>query len=241
MDGPRSPVVASAFSQSFLAYTPAKAAPKLTPLPNSRKVAMSQPQQPAYQMSPPPPTPKKKGRSNGMALFLAICVAAVPVGIVVIGIVASIAIPNMEKFKSRSMQSEAKTKLAAAYTGQKSFVAEWDVTTSDLVSLGLDGIVNEGKSRYHVGFVRPANAQWATIGIAAPHDASLSNSEKLGVALDLGAPFETLAAQYCEDCVAEGQNFKIVAIGNIDKDATLDVWTIDQDRKLVNIVDDIKE
>lgn len=205
---------------------------------------MSQ-QQPNYQLTPPPPTPQKKGRSNGMALFLAICVAIVPM-LVIGGIIAAIAIPNFQKFGARAKQTEAKTSLSMAYTGEKMFMAEWNVATSDLTSIGV-GAFDEGSpeatQRYHIGFAQPAVAQWDVIGIdASSHDPSRSDTEKLGRKLkeDLGAPFATLAAQHCPDCVVEGENFKIVAIGNIDQDADVDVWTIDQDRKIEHVVDDLQ-
>jgi len=44
-------------------------------------------------------------------------------------------------------------------------------------------------------------------------------------------------AKYCEDCTAGKDTFKAVAVGAIGPDKRLDVWTIDQDRMLVNHVD----
>lgn len=195
--------------------------------------------QPNYQLTPPAPTPQKKGRSNTTALILAICVAIVPM-IFIFGIIAAIAIPNFQKFGARAKQSEAKTSLSLAYTGEKSFIAEWNVATSDVQSLGLEAS-NDLTQRYQIGFAQPAVAQWDVIGIdPSTHDPARSDTEKLGRQLknDLGAPFAELAAKYCPDCVVDGENFKIVAIGNLDADETLDVWTMDQDRLIKNISDD---
>lgn len=47
-------------------------------------------------------------------------------------------------------------------------------------------------------------------------------------------------AKNCADCVASGTSFKAVAFGNIGSEGRLDVWTIDQDGKLVNVVDGTK-
>lgn len=44
-------------------------------------------------------------------------------------------------------------------------------------------------------------------------------------------------AKNCADCVASKTSFKAVAFGNIGSQGRLDVWTIDQDRNLVNVVD----
>lgn len=197
-------------------------------------------QQPQYQMTPPPPTTPHKGRSNAVALIMAIGVAFVP-AIFIFGIIAAIAIPNFQRFKAKASQSEAKALLSMAYSGEKGFIAEWAVATTDLEAMGV--AFDEGaKARYHIGFAQPAVAQWDTIGIEGPHDPSKSDTEKLGRRLDtdLGAPFAELAAKYCPDCTAVGESFKIVAIGNVDSDPDLDVWTIDQDRQLLHVEDDLK-
>ena len=192
-------------------------------------------------MSPPPPSPKKKGRSNGKALFLAVVVGLIPAIFVIGGIVAAIAIPNFQKFQGKAKQSEAKIGLSAAFTGEQLFITEWNAATSDMVTIGIPEA--GAKAKYHFGFAQPANAQWETIGVdPTTHDASRSDTEKAGVTgPELGAPFAELAAMYCPECVADGVSFKMVAIGNIDSDATHDVWTIDQDRQITNVVDDTKE
>jgi len=43
------------------------------------------------------------------------------------------------------------------------------------------------------------------------------------------------------ETIAREDEFVIVAVGNIDGDPTLDVWTIDQDRRMENVVDDSSE
>jgi hypothetical protein len=44
-------------------------------------------------------------------------------------------------------------------------------------------------------------------------------------------------AEHCPSCVAGKDAFKAVAVGRIGSDKRLDVWTIDQDRQLTNLVD----
>lgn len=44
-------------------------------------------------------------------------------------------------------------------------------------------------------------------------------------------------AEHCPGCVAGKDTFKAVAVGRIGSDQRLDVWTIDQDRQLINLVD----
>lgn len=69
--------------------------------------------------------------------------------VAIIGILASIAVPNFQKFQARSKQSEAKNALAAVYTGQKAYAAEWDQFTTCTSKMGY---TPEGTSRYNVGF-----------------------------------------------------------------------------------------
>ena len=44
----------------------------------------------------------------------------------------------------------------------------------------------------------------------------------------------------CPDCGMDDEKFKIVALGNVDKDETLDVWTMDEKNNLVHLVNDLE-
>lgn len=44
----------------------------------------------------------------------------------------------------------------------------------------------------------------------------------------------------CQDCVAGEKTFRLIAVGNLDKDTTPDVWTMDQEKNLIHIVDDVE-
>ena len=46
-------------------------------------------------------------------------------------------------------------------------------------------------------------------------------------------------AKYCPECKADTKTFKAVAIGKIGPKEKLDVWTVDQDRNLVHVIDGI--
>ena len=79
--------------------------------------------------------------------------------VAIIGILASIAVPNFQKFQRRAKQSEGKGYLAGVYTAENGFRAEWNAFTGDLVCIGFkdpviaagaDGIA--GRGNYRVGF-----------------------------------------------------------------------------------------
>ena len=69
--------------------------------------------------------------------------------VVIIGILATVGIPQYQKFQMKAKRSEAKSLLSAMYTAQKAFFAEWNQYYSDFDAVGY-GL--EGNLGYHVGF-----------------------------------------------------------------------------------------
>ncbi|RYZ83235.1 MAG: prepilin-type N-terminal cleavage/methylation domain-containing protein, partial [Proteobacteria bacterium] len=69
--------------------------------------------------------------------------------VAIIGILASIAVPNFKKFQVKARQSEAKSQLTSLYTAEKAFEGEWTMFTGDFRNIGYSP---EGKMRYNVGF-----------------------------------------------------------------------------------------
>lgn len=68
--------------------------------------------------------------------------------VAIIGILATVAIPNFSRFQAKARASEARAQLSALYTSQRAFQAEWNGYHSDLVQVGYrpNGIL-----RYVVG------------------------------------------------------------------------------------------
>ena len=83
--------------------------------------------------------------------------------VAIIGILAAIAIPNFIRFQARSKQSEAKTNLKAAFTGQKSLIGEKD-RFSNLA--GEIGFSPERGNRYYYD-LGGANGTTGTAGPGA--------------------------------------------------------------------------
>jgi len=69
--------------------------------------------------------------------------------VAIIGILASIAIPSVNKYMAKARQSEAKTNLSTLYTSEKAFFAEYNIYDS---RFGAVGFYPEGNLRYNVGF-----------------------------------------------------------------------------------------
>ena len=126
--------------------------------------------------------PSTSNRFHGCSLM------EVMIVVVIIGILAALAYPNLEKYLKRARQTEAKTNLSAIYTAQKIYFS------------------------LHQSYVEDINEL----------DLSLAQGD-----------LYTFTIQE-----ASTSTFKAQAEGNIDDDA-LDIWTIDQDKNLLNTIDDV--
>ncbi len=123
-------------------------------------------------------------------LKLGFSLIEVMIVVVIIGILATLAYPRLERYLISSRQTEVKTNLIAIHTAQKI---------------------------YH-----SSNRKYA---------ASLN---ELGVEVPQGEN-----AQYSYTLETDGNSFTVTATGNIDSDETKDVWTINQDKNLINVENDV--
>ena len=69
--------------------------------------------------------------------------------VAIIGVLASIAVPAVNKYIAKARQSEAKTNLSSLYTSEKAFYAEYTAYDNRFVAIGFSP---EGQLRYNVGF-----------------------------------------------------------------------------------------
>ena len=127
--------------------------------------------------------PSTRKRFHGFSLM------EVMIVVVIIGILAALAYPSLEKYLKIARQTEAKTNLSAIYTAQKIYFTL--------------------------------------------HQSYAEVIKKLDLSLAQGDPY-TFTIQE-----ASTSTFKAQAEGNIDDDAALDTWTIDQDKNLLNTIDDV--
>jgi len=156
-----------------------------------------------------------KGKKGFTLIELMIVVA-------IIGILAAIAIPNFLRFQAKSKQSEAKTNLGGIFTAQTAYLSE--------------------NNRYG-SFTEIA---WAPIGTKQVYT-YYSGSDGMGgsglndfkdpPAPAVHSPWTGAPAPAQSTGVTTG--FTAGAIGNIDTDATMDIWMINDQRNLVCISDDV--
>ena len=163
--------------------------------------------------------------------------------VAIIGILAAIAVHNFQRFTAKSKQGEAKANLAAIYSAERAFQAEWQTYTS---YFNVIGYRPSGVLRYEHGF----GAAWpaaAPAGYAGPPFAGsfnasgfcgfggvpgangcvVANTPIAPAAVAIAAP-ATPTTLFTAEARAH--------IGNANA-ATFDVWQINQNKQITNTVD----
>ena len=163
--------------------------------------------------------------------------------VAIIGILATIAVPNFNRFTGKAKQSEAKAALAAIYSGEKSFFAEWSQYYGDFRDIGY---TPEGKFNYRIGFSAVGTAPVAGTGFVG----------SVAGGATAGACFNTTIAS-CGFTVNPTQSYTnaaIVAANTVTPTTAVftagawanfkaagttvyDTWTINEVKTMSNVVD----
>jgi type IV pilus assembly protein PilA len=186
---------------------------------------------------------KNKKSQAGFSLVELMVVVAI------IGVLASIAVPSINKYLAKARQTEAKTSLSSLYTSEKAFFAEY---TAYHGMFGAVGYAPEGKLRYNVGFttvtseagvsngynatppapgnVRTTSAYCGTTGVIGTAGCTVLN----------GATNATAPAVPAAGTITVN-TFTAAAIARITTSAGADdIWTMDQNKELRNTQDGIR-
>ena len=177
--------------------------------------------------------------------------------VAIIGILATIAIPQYSKFQAKARQSEVKIQLGGAYTVESTFASE-NSSFSDC--LGQIGYNRDGSKFYYaIGFNGVGSGcdpksgsacnsyQWSFDSASGSYSAAAtcttgSNGQTFFPANaaerdTTGSSFNVITAATSLPTAAttSGTSFTIGGQGYINSGAgTYDIWTIDQAKQLIN-------
>lgn len=190
-------------------------------------------------------TKKNKGNlQSGFSLVELMVVVAI------IGVLATIAVPRVNRFVAKSRQSEAQIQLSSIYTFNKNFYTEFQGYTT---SLGGMGYAPEGNLRYIAGFTQAATAPASytlvkqnlpaavdtitlcpnTAAVGAERCRTLNGANN-ALPASTNLPPTTISADF-QDFIAGAASCLVSAAGA----CTFDQWTINQSKTIRQIQDGI--
>jgi type IV pilus assembly protein PilA len=160
--------------------------------------------------------------------------------VAIIGILVTIAIPNFLKFQAKSKQAEVKSNLGGLYTGLQTFRFEFGSYTTDLQLLGW---APAWRPRYNYGFQTDNPDPSGTLVVLAGVTSNRNSTDQLPVdsSLMVKSDGSTFDSTYLPASTANIATFTIGAVGNVDNDATNDLWMMNQSRDLTNLTDDVSQ
>lgn len=130
-----------------------------------------------------------------------------------------------EKLKKK--QNEAKYALFALYQGEMAFQLEQHTFSTSLSGIGVGCLE---KVSYSYGFLLPSSTEQATSLKRTGNDEVNAINCDPTKGADLA-----MVKSYCSDCTAGKNKFKAVAWARLPNNK-LDIWTIDENKKLVNVL-----
>lgn len=174
--------------------------------------------------------------------------------VAIIGVLASIALPQYSKFTAKARQSEIRVALGAAYTIEQSFTTENSTYSACLGQLGFNR--DGAKLYYGIGITGGTTGCGPGGGLSCDGYAFTNAAGSFTVASSCGA---NSGEQFFNANISDGggsvasgsaaallgtaaqTTFKVGAIGKIFRGATADdTWTMDEGKNLVNTISGIQ-
>lgn len=181
--------------------------------------------------------------------------------VAIIGVLATLAIPNINKFIAKARQSEAKSNLSSLYAGEKSFFSEYSTFDSRFAAVGY---TPEGQLRYNIGFsaagkialtggsegygTAPANTffqsqTYCGVGGAFSRGCTVLNGAGGLAPVAIADTMCTAGGGTAQGatCVTTATTFRAGAVARIVNNATAtdDNWSIDDTKVIRNTVNGI--
>jgi type IV pilus assembly protein PilA len=172
--------------------------------------------------------------------------------VAIIGILASISIPNYQKYQSRARQTEAKISLSAIYTSEVSYSTDSGSFSTCLVDIGFQA---SGNNRYYIAGFTTTNGTNTTCGPAggvvcnntfplgavplacSGGSTSGSGTNNWSATVRTNGSIAVAAETNMQNTDITQNTFVAGAAGNVSTTTTnYDTWTIDNTRKLTNVL-----
>lgn len=160
--------------------------------------------------------------------------------VAIIGILATMAAPQLQKQIAKARQAEAKGSLAALYTQEKSFYAEYNTFSSNFNVIGLQP---EGNLRYNFGFAAVFNNTAAILtplgytgAIGAPGTMAASQLCGAGTPCQMMTGSMVFALGAVPGAPANGQNNFAAAANGAIYNGLQDSWSINENKAMNNFV-----
>lgn len=165
--------------------------------------------------------------------------------VAIIGILATIGIPQYQKFMAKARQSEAKTNLNAIFQGEASFFTEYNGYSTNLAAIGADA--SGTNLRYNAGFDDTTNVGACANPVANSVNGGPGTNDMISLPNPPGSPatyfwaaIADLGASTTCDSAAGAQVFTAAAWGNPTNNSAApnnannngDVFTINQARNV---------
>ena len=181
-----------------------------------------------------PTTPAGAPKKTSTLTILLIVLGVGGIGFVCcLGTLAAIAVPNFMKFQGRSKQGEVKSNLKAAFYAEKSWFAERDTYSESLEEVGF---MPERPNRYMYVLAPGGDALVSGAAAGGAHSRVEADSKFApdNVALLAAIPAALLAQTGVHGTCPDSCNITIVAVGNVDEDADVDLWSISTEARTID-------